>query len=88
MTPGEATWTTTLTFDEGEQISSTFAETETFNTTMDQIVEVTTSDHRKLTHRDAASQHPIGAIDSLDGELQARPSSALTNTDILNILNS
>ena len=43
-----------------------------------------TSDHRKLAHRDAADQHPIGAITGLESELP----DALTNIDIESIVNS
>ena len=52
------------------------------------ITEIKTDDHRKLTHRDAADQHPISAITDLEAELNVRPSSALTNQDIQNILNT
>ena len=55
---------------------------------MTQIVKVTISDHRELTHRDADEQHPINAITNLAPELTARPSTALSNTDIQNILNA
>lgn len=82
----DAEWTTALTFDQDETFSTTMNEAETFNTDMEQVVEVVTSDHRKLTHRDAEGQHPISSIINLDPELQARPSAALTNTDIQNIL--
>lgn len=66
----------------------TFSADETFQTKMTQIVEVVTSDHRDLMHRDAADQHPIAAITNLDTQLQNRVVSgnALTNEDIENIL--
>lgn len=86
MTPDKAVWTTALSFDDAEAFETSFEGAETFNTTMDQVVEVTTSDHRKLTHRDAAEQHPIGAITALEPELGVRPSSALTNSEIQDIL--
>lgn len=43
-----------------------------------------TSDHRKLTHRDAPEQHPIAAITGLPDKLP----DVLTNMDILDILNA
>lgn len=47
-----------------------------------------TTDHTVLTGRDADDQHPIKAITNLEPELDFRPNSALTNEDILNILNT
>ncbi len=44
-------------------------------------------DHRMLEHRDALDQHPIGAVTNLEPELSQRPSMAITNTEIQNILN-
>lgn len=69
-----ADWTTTLTFDEGQ----------TFDTTMEEVVEVVTSDHTKLNNRDAAQQHPINAITNLNTELGNRVVSGdtLTNLEI------
>ena len=73
-----ADWTTTLTFDEDQ----------TFETTMEQVVEVVTSDHTKLTNRDAPEQHPISAITNLDTELDNRvvDGNALTNQEIEQII--
>ena len=73
-----ADWTTTLTFDEDQ----------TFDTTMTEITEVVTSDHTKLINRDAAQQHPIGAITNLSTELGNRVVSGntLTNEDIEQII--
>lgn len=73
-----ADWTTTLTFDEEQ----------TFETTMDEITEVVTSDHTKLTNRDAPEQHPISAITNLDTELDNRvvDGNALTNQEIEQII--
>ena len=45
-----------------------------------------TDDHRLLLHRDAADQHPVGAITNLSGELAARPDTALSNLEIQGIL--
>ena len=83
-----ASWQTNLTFTDSETFNTTFETTETFATTMDEVVQVTTSDHRKLTHRDAESQHPISAISNLSTELQNRvvAGNALTNTDIEELL--
>ena len=41
-------------------------------------------DHRLLSHRDAEKQHPITAIDGLEGELSRipEPVEALTNFDL------
>ncbi len=66
----------------------TFEAEETFETEMTKIVEVVTSDHRDLTHRDAAGQHPIEAITNLETELGNRVVSgnALTNEDIEKII--
>ena len=71
-----ADWTTTLEFDDDAQ----------FDTEFDDYIEVVTSDHRDLTHRDAENQHPIGAIENLIPELGVRPSAALSNQDIQDIL--
>ena len=48
------------------------------------------SDHAKLKNRDAADQHPIGAITDLRKELDSKQNVAavLTNADIENILRS
>ena len=81
-------WKTALTFEEDATFSATFDDADTFDTTMDQIVEVVTSDHRQLTHRDAEEQHPINAITYLSTELSSRPSAAMTNQEILDILNA
>lgn len=74
----DSTWTTALTFDEDQ----------TFDTTMDQVVEVVTSDHTKLINRDAAEQHPIGAITNLNTELNNRvvAGDTLTNEEIEQII--
>ena len=66
----------------------TFSEEETFKTEMSEVVKVTTSDHRELTHRDAEEQHPISSITYLTPELNVRPSQAMSNMDIQNILNA
>lgn len=81
-------WTTNLTFNEDATFNTEFEAAETFNTTMDQVVEVVTSDHRQLNYRDADDQHPISAITDLSPELGVRPSTSLSNMDIQNILNS
>lgn len=46
-----------------------------------------TSDHRRLTNRDAANQHPISAIDGLQSELDAKgtyskPTTGIPDSDI------
>lgn len=46
------------------------------------------SDHRILTGRDAENQHPITAISTLEAELGWRPASAMTNSEIQDILNT
>lgn len=71
-------WTTALTFEEDV----------TFDTTMDQIVEVATSDHTKLMNRDAAEQHPISSITNLTTELDNRVVSGdtLSNLEIEQII--
>lgn len=73
-----ADWTTELTFDEEQ----------TFETTMEEVVEVVTSDHTKLINRDAAEQHPINAITNLNTELDNRvvDGNALTNQEIEQII--
>lgn len=83
-----AEWTTNLTFSEDTTFNTEFGGVENFDTTMDQIVEVVTSDHRELNYRDAPGQHPISAISYLSQELDQKPSTAISNTDIQNILNS
>lgn len=47
-----------------------------------------TKDHSSLFNRDKPGQHPIDAITRLTGELEVRPSEALNNQDIQNILNT
>lgn len=84
-----ATWTTSLTFDETEEFKATFStDAESFNTTMDEAVEVVTSDHTKLINRDAAQQHPITAITNLNTELDNRvvEGNTLTNQEIEQII--
>lgn len=46
------------------------------------------SDHRQLTHRDAAEQHPIGSISGLEKELARipEPVEALTNSELEEML--
>ena len=85
--PEPTEWTTELIFEDDPTFDLEFEDAETFDTTMDRIVEVMTSDHRELTHRDAAEQHPIESITHLEPELAVRPSAALNNQDIQNILN-
>ena len=74
----DSTWTAALTFDEDQ----------TFDTTMDQVVEVVTSDHTKLINREAAEQHPIGSITNLSTELNNRvvAGDTLTNEEIEQII--
>lgn len=69
-----ADWITALTFDENQ----------TFETTMEEITEVVTSDHTKLTNRDAPQQHPIASITNLNTELGNRvvAGNTLTNEEI------
>ena len=47
-----------------------------------------TSDHRRLTHRDAEAQHPIESIDGLTAELRKIPApvEALTNLELEELL--
>lgn len=47
-----------------------------------------TSDHRELTNRDAAEQHPISSITHLEGELSRRltEDSALSVVEIIKIM--
>ncbi len=47
-----------------------------------------TADHRALTNRDAAEQHPIGAISGLEKALERipEPAEALNNSDLEEIL--
>lgn len=44
------------------------------------------TDHRLLEYRDASDQHPIESITNLEPELNWRPSTALSNSDIQSIL--
>ena len=76
------------TFSDVENFKTVFTAEETFNTEMTQIVEVVTSDHRQLNHRDAVDQHPITSITNLIPELGVRPSTAMSNQDIQNILST
>lgn len=61
---------------------------ETFQTTMDQVVEIVTSDHSKLENRDMDNQHPISAITDLKTQLgrKMESSNALSNIDIQKII--
>ena len=47
-----------------------------------------TTDHRRLSHRDAAEQHPISSISGLEKELNRipEPVEALTNTELEEML--
>ena len=45
-----------------------------------------TTDHRKLLHRGDSDQHPISSITGLQDELDARPDSELTNSEIEELL--
>lgn len=65
-----------------------FSADEIFQTQMTETVQITASDHRKLMYRDAEEQHPISSITYLTPELNVRPSTAMSNTDIQNILNA
>lgn len=73
-----ADWITELTFDQDQ----------TFNTTMNEVTEVVTSDHTKLINRDAPQQHPITSITNLTTELGNRVVSGntLTNEEIEQII--
>ena len=73
-----ADWITELTFDQDQ----------TFNTTMNEVTEVVTSDHTKLINRDAPQQQPITSITNLTTELGNRVVSGntLTNEDIEQII--
>ena len=44
--------------------------------------------HGVLTGRDSPDQHPIDAITNLDAELGYRPTAAMSNSEIQNILDS
>lgn len=77
-----------MTFSEDETFNAEMNAEEIFSTEMSEVVQVTTSDHRELTHRDAEEQHPISSITYLTPELNVRPSTALSNQDIQNILNA
>ena len=47
-----------------------------------------TTDHRRLSHRDALDQHPIASISGLEKELNRipEPVEALTNTELEEML--
>lgn len=57
-------------------------------TSEDLHIQSGTFDHDELVNRDLPDQHPIEAVTALEGELEMRPSQALTNMDIYAILNS
>lgn len=59
-----------------------------FSTDMEisNTVVVGNSDHAALINRDADDQHPIKAITKLKETLEERPSEALSNQDIENLL--
>lgn len=83
-------WETDLTFEESGTFDASFEADETFQTEMEEVVEVVTSDHTKLTNRDAADQHPIKAITNLENSLERKLESAgfLSNLEIQAILES
>lgn len=56
----------------------------------DMVAVPSESDHRQLQHRDAADQHPIGAISNLRGELDGKLDGAgfLSNMEIQKILDA
>ena len=80
----DSTWSTNLSFEDGGTFNPTFGEVETFQTEMDQTVEITTSDHEKLKNRDKEDQHPIKAITNLSTELNKKmaETNAITNMEI------
>lgn len=87
MNVGNGTFQVDLSFDDDSAFDANFSNgTETFETDMGEVTQVVTGDHRKLTYRDAADQHPIMAITNLAPELETRPSTAMSNQDIQNIL--
>lgn len=81
-------WETDLSFEDNGTFPLAFEEGETFQTTMDQVVEVATSDHSKLKNRDMDNQHPISAITDLKTQLgrKMESSNALSNIDIQKII--
>ena len=83
-------WETELTFEDDGTFDDSFEADETFETEMDEVVEVVTSDHAKLTNRDAEDQHPIKAITNLNQTLERKLESAgfLSNLEIQAILES
>lgn len=83
-------WETELAFDETGTFDVSFEADETFETEMDEVVEVVTSDHTKLTNRDAEDQHPIKAITNLNQTLERKLESTgfLSNLEIQAILES
>lgn len=77
-------WRANLTFSDSANFDITGEEGNSFNTEMNQIVEIVTTDHRELLHRDAENQHPISSIKNLDVELGNRvvAGNVLTNEEI------
>lgn len=73
-------------FDDSATFDTSFNDDNMFQTSFGDSIEVSTSDHRKLTYRDAEQQHPIGAIENLNEELEVRPDEILSNMDIYEIL--
>lgn len=75
--------------NETQNISVQFNENGGFNADLGigSAVVVGIDDHTKLRNRDAEDQHPISAITKLKATLDSRPSEALTNSDIEDLLN-
>lgn len=62
-------------------------EDENISVENENVVSGMENEHDRLIHRDYEDQHPNEAITQLLQELAARPTDALTNMDIQNILN-
>lgn len=75
--------------NETQNISIQFNESGGFNADLGigSAVVVGIDDHTKLKNRDAEDQHPISAITKLKSTLDSKPSEALSNSDIEELLN-
>lgn len=49
---------------------------------MGEVQQVTTSDHRELSHRDKPDQHPMSAITGLEDALDEVDTDTISNTEI------
>lgn len=58
-----------------------FEDVKTFDSDMQELTAIYSSDHKKLKNRDAEDQHPIEAITGLSAILESKQDGLLTDED-------